>query len=103
MPNPVNFLPSTIGAKNFANFVKVLASGLTTVVDARGMSLLTITTEAASTATYSRVLTATASVDSSPTAQNGAVDSATKVSFAVDFPFYRITAGGTGYVNIMCV
>lgn len=103
MPNLVNYPPNTVDVKTFGNIVKVLAAGQATVVDARGMSILSIDTEAASTATYSRVLTDTASADSTATAQNGTVAIATKLSIAVDFPFYRITAGGTGNVNVACV
>lgn len=103
MPNLVNYPPNTIEAKTFGNIVKVLASGQSTVVDARGMNILSITTEAASTATYSRVLTATAVADATATAQNGTVLTATRLSIAVDFPFIRITAGGTGNINVACV
>ena len=101
--NLVAYPPNTTDVKTFGNIVKVLATGQSTVVDSRGMSMLTITTEAASTATYSRVLSDAAVADSSATAGNGTVAIATRLPIIVDFPFFRITAGGTGNINIACV
>ena len=102
MPNLTANGNNSIDAKVFANLPKVLAAGASTVVDARGMTILTVITGATSTATVSRVDSDAAVSDAAETAGNASVSTATKLSVTVDHPFYRITAA-TASVRVACV
>jgi hypothetical protein len=88
--------------KTFGNQVIVVGSGTSFVLDARGMSIVTVITGAASTATVSRVDSDGAVADSGDVAANQSVAIATRLNITVDWPFYRVTAA-TGSVRLACV
>lgn len=102
MPNLTLHNNNTADAKLWANVPKVLAAGSSTVVDARGMSQLTVSTGATSTPTVSRVHSDTACADAAETAGNASVSTATRLSITVDHPFFWITAA-TASVRVACV
>lgn len=103
MPQTVPYGSNDKDVKTFGNVVGTLATGSADVIDARGMTIVTIITAAASTATISRVDSLGAVADSADAAGNASVAVATKLSVAVDWPFYRIAAGGTGSIRFACV
>ena len=87
--------------KHFGHTPRTLAAGTSAVIDTRNFSRITITTEAASTATVSRVNSVTAVANSAAVAQNFTVAAATRGVTAVDWPFFRVTAaGGTVHVGL---
>ena len=98
MPNLVPYQPGTPEGKTYGNRVLVLATGQSSVVDARGMTALSIIPEALSGAVVSRVCSDTASTDSATTC----IGTSAKLTVPVDFPFHRITAGGTGNISVAC-
>lgn len=101
MPNLVNFPPNNFENKMWANIAVSVAPGGSVVVDARGMTVLSVLT-GGGTATLSRVDSDTAAGDAAETAGNASVAATTKLSVTVDWPFYRITAA-TAACRVACV
>ena len=88
--------------KVFGATPRTLTSGTSIVLDARGMTTLTVVTPAGVTATVSRVDSLSAVADSTDTAANVTVPAATKQIITVDWSFFRVTAnGGTVRVTLM--
>lgn len=88
--------------KVFGSVVTALAASEATVIDARGMSQLTIITGSGATATYSRVDTHSASAHTTGTQNGDTVAATTKLVIPVDWPFYRISvAGGTCRIGLV--
>ena len=101
MPNLVNYPPNTTDVKTFANIVAVVGAGASRVMDARGMNTISVIT-GGGTATVSRVDSDTAGADAAETAGNQSVAATTKLTIAVDWAFYRITAT-TATCRVSCV
>ncbi len=80
--------------KTFAHTALTIASGASAVIDTRGMSAITVVTGAASSATISRVDSATAGSNSPDTAANQNVTPGSRSVVTVDWPFFRVTASG---------
>jgi hypothetical protein len=98
---PSNPAPA-VYAKTFSQDVIPLASGGSTVVDARGMATLTVIAGAGATVTVSRVDSATAVADSTDTQGNFTVAAGAMTATPVDWPFYRVTsAGGAARVGVV--
>jgi hypothetical protein len=87
--------------KVFGAAVVALAASGAVVVDARGMSSLTVITAAGATATVSRVDSATAGAHTSGAENSFTVAASTRTVTAVDWPFYRVSvAGGAARVAL---
>ncbi len=78
----------------FGTTTRTLTTGTSIVLDARGMSTLTVITSAGASATVSRVDTLSAAADSTDAAANFTVPAATKQQISVDWTFFRVTANG---------
>lgn len=89
-------------AKMWTNVVQSVPAGQFFVVDARGMTTLTVITTATGTATISRVDSDTAGADSADTAGNATCATGTRTTVVVDWPFYRIGAATTA-CRVACV
>ena len=85
---------ATIEQRTFAHLPRTIASGDSVVIDTRGLSTLTVITSAASSAIVSRVDSNGAIADSSDTAANQSVASATRAAIPIAWPHHRITATG---------
>lgn len=85
---------ATIDQKVYAHSALSIGSGASGVIDTRGMTALTVVTSAASSATISRVDSATAGSNSGDTAANHTVTPGSRSVLTVDWPFFRITASG---------
>ena len=92
MPMLVTGGSTDVNGKLFGGLVSTVLVATPVVVDARGMSFLTVVTGATGTATISRVNTDTAIADSALAHANVACGVASRTVVAVDWPFYRITA-----------
>lgn len=78
----------------FRQKVYSLAAGEAVVIDARGLSTITVITGAGATATVSRVDDDGASAHTTGTENQFTVAATTRTATTIDWPFFRVSVSG---------
>lgn len=88
--------------KVFGNHVIGIGDGEAEVIDTRGLAKLTIITDGAATATYSRVDSKDASAHTAGSNNGATVSPDSALSIDVDWPFFRVSSAG-GSIRVASV